>query len=387
MSPQSQAIIVVAAGRGARAGEGLPKQYRSLAGETILCRTLRALYLGAPEARLLVVIHPDDLGLYEEAIAGLPGELRARLEAPVSGGASRQASVRAGLEALAVSPPQLVLIHDCARPFVTPALMARAVAAAVTHAAAVPGLAVTDTIKQVDIAGWIMATPERAGLRAVQTPQAFQFDLILRAHRSAAAAGRDDMTDDGAVAEWAGFRVHIFEGEAGNMKVTTPQDFVTAQTRTGQGFDVHAFTQGDHVCLGGVAIAHDRALLGHSDADVLMHAVTDAIYGALADGDIGAHFPPSDPKWKGAASEIFLRHAVARVRDRGGMIAHVDATVICEAPKVGPHRDRIRARLAEIMEIDIARVAVKATTSEELGFTGRREGIAAMALATVRLPE
>ena len=307
MSPQSQAIIVVAAGRGARAGEGLPKQYRSLAGETILCRTLRALYLGAPEARLLVVIHPDDLGLYEEAIAGLPGELR-----------------------------------------------------------------------------------------AVQTPQAFQFDLILRAHRSAAAAGRDDMTDDGAVAEWAGFRVHIFEGEAGNMKVTTPQDFVTAQTRlsaaltdvrTGQGFDVHAFTQGDHVCLGGVAIAHDRALLGHSDADVLMHAVTDAIYGALADGDIGAHFPPSDPKWKGAASEIFLRHAVARVRDRGGMIAHVDATVICEAPKVGPHRDRIRARLAEIMEIDIARVAVKATTSEELGFTGRREGIAAMALATVRLPE
>jgi 2-C-methyl-D-erythritol 4-phosphate cytidylyltransferase/2-C-methyl-D-erythritol 2,4-cyclodiphosphate synthase len=295
-----------------------------------------------------------------------------------------------------VEAPALVLIHDCARPFVSPQLIARGMAAARTHGAAVPGLAVTDTIKQVNASGLIEATPDRARLRAVQTPQAFRFELILAAHRKAAEAGRDDMTDDGAVAEWAGLAVHVFEGEAGNMKVTTPQDFATAQARigatlsdyrTGQGFDVHAFTTGDHVCLGGVAIPHDKALLGHSDADVLMHAVTDALYGALADGDIGAHFPPSDPQWKGAASDIFLRHAAQRVRERGGMIAHVDATVICEAPKVGPHRDRIRAKLAEIMGIDVSRVAVKATTSEELGFTGRREGIATMALASVRLPE
>ena len=395
MLPASLAMVVVAAGRGSRAGEGLPKQYRSIGGEPILRRVLRELHNAAPSARLVVVIHPDDRAHYDNATTGLSVEIRDRLAAPVAGGVTRQASVLAGLEALAPESPTLVLIHDCARPFVTPALIARAAEAATLHAAAVPGLAVTDTIKQVDLTGAIVATPDRAALRAVQTPQAFRFDLILSAHRAAIAAGRDGMTDDGAVAEWAGYRVHVFDGDPGNMKVTTPQDFVMAEARiserladvrTGQGFDVHAFTAGDHVCLGGIAVAHDKALLGHSDADVLMHAVTDALYGALADGDIGAHFPPSDPQWKGAASETFLRHAVARVRDRGGMIAHVDATVICEAPKVGPHRDRIRARLAQIMDIDVTRVAVKATTSEQLGFTGRREGIAAMALATVRLP-
>ena len=203
------------------------------------------------------------------------------------------------------------------------------------------------------------------------------------------------MTDDGAVAEWAGHQVHVFEGDPANMKVTNGEDFAIAEARlmgrlqdirTGQGFDVHAFTDGDQVWLGGVSIPHVQGLLGHSDADVLMHAVTDAIYGALAEGDIGSHFPPSDPQWKGASSDIFLRHAAQRVRERGGMIAHVDGTVICEAPKVGPHRDAIRARLAEILGVDVSRVAVKATTSEQLGFTGRREGIAAMALATVRLP-
>ena len=229
----------------------------------------------------------------------------------------------------------------------------------------------------------------------MQTPQAFHFAELLRAHRAAAEAGVGTLSDDAAVAEWAGLEVRIFPGDPLNMKLTTPADFAEAErrlladlpdVRTGQGYDVHAFADGDHVWLGGVKIPHGRALSGHSDADVLMHAITDAILGAIADGDIGSHFPPSDPQWKGAASDIFLRHAVKRVRARGGMIAHVDGTIVCEAPKVGPHRDAIRAKLAEIMDMSLDRVAVKATTSEELGFTGRREGIAAMATATVRLP-
>ena len=395
MPTSTLAIVVVAAGRGSRAGEGLPKQYRTLAGEPIITHALRALHRGAPEARILVTIHPHDQALYEASVALLDASARAALLEPVPGGASRQASVRAGLEALAAEAPGLVLIHDCARPFASPGLIARAIAAASDTGAAVPGLPVTDTIKQIDAMGRIEATPPRAQLRAVQTPQAFRYDLILNAHRLAASTGQTELTDDGAVAEWAGLAVHVFEGDPANMKVTNPEDFAAAEARllgqlldirTGQGFDVHAFTQGDQVWLGGVSIPHSKGLLGHSDADVLMHAVTDAIYGALADGDIGAHFPPSDPQWKGAASDIFLRHAVQRVRERGGMIAHVDGTVICEAPKVGPHRDAIRAKLAEIMGVDVSRVAVKATTSEQLGFTGRREGIAAMALATVRLP-
>ena len=395
MPTSSLAIVVVAAGRGSRAGEGLPKQYRTLAGEPIITHALRALHRGAPDARILVTIHPDDQSLYDACVALLDASARAALLEPVPGGASRQASVLAGLEALAADAPALVLIHDCARPVASPALMARAIAAASATDAAVPGLPVTDTIKQIDALGRIEATPPRAQLRAVQTPQAFRYDLILRAHRLAASTGQAELTDDGAVAEWAGHAVHVFEGDPANMKVTNPEDFAAAEARllgqlldirTGQGFDVHAFTEGDQVWLGGVSIPHSKGLLGHSDADVLMHAVTDAIYGALADGDIGAHFPPSDPKWKGAPSDIFLRHAAQRVRERGGMIAHVDGTVICEAPKVGPHRDAIRAKLAEIMGVDVSRVAVKATTSEQLGFTGRREGIAAMALATVRLP-
>ena len=391
----SLAIVVVAAGRGSRAGEGIPKQYRAVAGEPIITRTLRALHKGAPQAPILVTIHPDDKALYDAAAALLEPAARQALREPVAGGATRQASVRAGLEALTSTAPDMVLIHDSARPFVSPELIARAIAAAQASGAAIPGLAVTDTIKQVDAEGRIEATPPRALLRAVQTPQAFSYDLIATAHRLAASTGQAELTDDGAVAEWAGHAVHVFEGDPENMKVTNPQDFAAAEARmlgqlldirTGQGFDVHAFTEGDQIWLGGVSIPHTKGLLGHSDADVLMHAITDAIYGALADGDIGSHFPPSDPQWKGAPSDIFLRHAAQRVRERGGMIAHVDGTVICEAPKVGPHRDAIRAKLAQIMGVDVSRVAVKATTSEQLGFTGRREGVAAMALATVRLP-
>jgi len=391
----STAILVVAAGRGLRVGGALPKQYLPLAGRPLLARTLTRLLAADAEARLLVVIHPADEGLYEDSTAGLAAA--GRLLPPVHGGASRQDSVRAGLAALAAlpAPPHIVLIHDGARPFPSAALIARARAAAAENGAAVPGLAVTDTIKEVDAAARIVATPHRQALRAVQTPQAFRLELIHDAHQAAAAAGARDLTDDAAIAEWAGHAVHVFEGDPGNMKVTSPHDVAAAEARLlsecpdvrmGQGYDVHAFGPGDHVWLGGHKVAHSKGLVGHSDADVLSHAITDALYGALGDGDIGSHFPPSDPQWKGADSSIFLAAAAEAVRARGGMIAHIDATVVCEQPKVGPHRDAIRARIAEVVKLPLDRVAVKATTSERLGFTGREEGIATLAIATVRLP-
>jgi 2-C-methyl-D-erythritol 4-phosphate cytidylyltransferase/2-C-methyl-D-erythritol 2,4-cyclodiphosphate synthase len=389
------AILVVAAGRGARAGDGPPKQYRRIAGRTLLAHSLASMVRAAPSARVLPVIHKDDRDLFYRSVAELAPEAAAGIVEPAHGGATRQASVLAGLEALRSDPPAFVLVQDAARPFASEALVARAIAAARAFGAAVPGLPVTDTIKEIDESGAIKDTPARARLRAVQTPQAFRYDLILSAHRSAASAGRHDLTDDAAVAEWAGHPVHVFEGEVGNMKVTSSEDFSVAESRLlhelsdirmGQGFDVHAFGLGDHVWLGGVKIPHDHGLAGHSDADVLSHAITDALLGALAEGDIGSHFPPSDPRWKGAPSKIFLAAAAERVRARGGMIAHVDATVICEKPKVGPHRDAIRENLAAILGIEVERVAVKATTTERLGFTGREEGIASLAVATLRLP-
>ncbi len=393
----STVILVVAAGRGTRVGSAVPKQYLPLAGRPLLGRTLGRLLEADPAARLLVTIHPDDRARYEATLADLAPEAARRVLAAVPGGASRQDSVRAGLAALAAlpEPPDLVLIHDGARPFPSRALVARAKAAAAQNGAAVPGLAVTDTIKQVDAAGRIDATPRREALRAVQTPQAFRFKLIHDAHQAAEAAGARDLTDDAAIAEWAGHAVHVFEGDPGNMKVTSPEDVAVAEARLlrecpdvrmGQGYDVHAFGPGDHVWLGGLKVAHNKGLVGHSDADVLSHAITDALYGALGDGDIGSHFPPSDPQWKGADSSIFLAAAAEAVRARGGMIANIDATVVCETPKVGPHRDAIRARIAEVVNLPLDRVAVKATTSERLGFTGREEGIATLAIATVRLP-
>jgi 2-C-methyl-D-erythritol 4-phosphate cytidylyltransferase/2-C-methyl-D-erythritol 2,4-cyclodiphosphate synthase len=335
------------------------------------------------------VIHPDDRGPYEAASTGL------RLLPPVLGGATRQASVRAGLEALGARPPDVVLIHDAARPFCSSALVSRAIAACAETGAAVPALEMTDTIKRLDEKGRVAGTVDRATLRAVQTPQAFAFPALLEAHRRAAKEGREDFTDDAALAEWAGLEVAVFEGESGNVKLTTDEDFARAEARriasltdlrTGTGFDVHAFADGDHVMLGGVRIAHERGLSGHSDADVALHALVDAILGALADGDIGKHFPPSDPRWRGAPSDQFLKFACERVAKRGGRIAHLDLTIVCEAPRIGPHRDAIRQRIAEIADVSVERVAVKATTSERLGFTGRGEGIAAMATATVRLP-
>jgi 2-C-methyl-D-erythritol 4-phosphate cytidylyltransferase/2-C-methyl-D-erythritol 2,4-cyclodiphosphate synthase len=311
------------------------------------------------------------------------------------GGASRQQSVLAGLEAQSAAPPDLVLIHDGARIFPSRALIARAIEAAERAGAAIPAIPLSDTIKQVDATGRILASPERASLRAVQTPQAFRFDLILDAHRRALREGVRDLTDDGAVVAWAGHATYVFDGDPENAKVTTPRDLRAAEARlmdaasdirVGQGFDVHAFAPGDHVWLGGVKIPHVQALSGHSDADVALHALADALYGALGEGDIGAHFPPSDPRWRGAASSIFLADAAERVRARAGIIAHLDATLICEAPKIGPFREAMRARIAKIAGVAIDRVGVKATTSEGLGFTGRREGIACLASATIRLP-
>ncbi|MGA2493959.1 MAG: 2-C-methyl-D-erythritol 2,4-cyclodiphosphate synthase, partial [Roseiarcus sp.] len=314
---------------------------------------------------------------------------------PALGGDRRQQSVRAGLEAQGEAAPDVVLIHDAARVFPSAALVARAVAAAERHGAAAPGAPLSDTVKQIDAEGRVVATPDRASLRAAQTPQAFRYPLILDAHRRAAAAGIDGLTDDAAVAAWAGHETYVFDGDPANMKVTTMDDFSAAEARlldaaadvrVGQGFDVHAFAAGDHVWLGGALIPHDKSLAGHSDADVCLHALADALYGALGDGDIGAHFPPSDPRWRGAASSVFLSHAVGRVRARGGIVAHLDATLVCEAPKIGPHREAMRARIAEIAGVALDRVAVKATTSEGLGFAGRREGIACLAVATIRLP-
>jgi len=383
------AAVVVAAGRGLRAGGEVPKQFRRIGGETMLSRTLSALLEVPRLAAVQPVIHPDDRDRY-----GSVGH-DARILAPVFGGATRQASVRAGLEALAAREPAIVLVHDAARPFASTQLIARAIEAAQATGAAVPGLPVADTVKTVDGESRVTHTLERASLRLIQTPQAFAFAPLMAAHRRAAAQGRDDFTDDAALAEWAGMTVAVFPGELGNSKITDPEDFARAEAiaaaacgdvRTGTGIDVHAFGPGDAMMLGGVRIAHTQALSGHSDADVVLHAATDAILGALADGDIGAHFPPSDPRWRGASSDRFLAFAVERVAARGGLIAHLDITVVCEAPKIGPHRDAMRAAIARIAGLDIARVAVKATTSEKLGFTGRGEGIAAYATATVRLP-
>ena len=383
------AAILVAAGRGLRAGAGGPKQYRSIGGQPVIFRAM-APFCGHPQVfAVQPVVNPDDAAAFNEAVSGLA------YAAPTPGGATRQASVHAGLEALAGQKPEIVLIHDAARPFVTQALISRAIEAAGRTGAAVPAVAVTDTIKLVDAEGNVEATPERARLRIAQTPQAFRFEIILDAHRRAAREGRSDFTDDAALAEWAGLTIATFDGDVANMKLTTPEDFVREEARlaaalgdirTGTGYDVHAMGEGDHLMICGVRVPHTKGFLAHSDGDVGLHALVDAILGALADGDIGSHFPPSDMKWKGASSDQFLKYAVERVTARGGRIANLEVTLICERPKTGPLRDKMRARIAEIAGVNISRVAVKATTSERLGFTGREEGIAATASATIRLP-
>jgi 2-C-methyl-D-erythritol 4-phosphate cytidylyltransferase / 2-C-methyl-D-erythritol 2,4-cyclodiphosphate synthase len=383
------AAVVVAAGRGTRAGLDYPKQYKVMGGSPMVRESLRVFATHPGVDLVLPVIHPDDGARFAAAAAGLD------VASPVHGGATRQGSVHAGLEALTAQAPSIVLVHDAARPFTSAALVSRAIAAAAKSGAAVPGLRVTDTVKLIDNEDGVAATLNRAALRTVQTPQAFAYPALLDAHRRAATQRRNDFPDDAALVEWAGMKVTVFEGEAGNVKMTTPDDFARAERdaqalpdiRTGIGYDIHAFDSGgDHVWLGGVKIPHERKLAGHSDADVALHALTDAILGALADGDIGVHFPPSDEKWRGASSDKFLAFAVERVRQRGGQVSHLDVALVCEAPKINPRRDEMRARIATIAGVSIDRVGVKATTNEKLGAIGRGEGIAAYATATIRLP-
>jgi 2-C-methyl-D-erythritol 4-phosphate cytidylyltransferase/2-C-methyl-D-erythritol 2,4-cyclodiphosphate synthase len=384
------AALIVAAGRGTRAAGQVPKQYAPLGPEPVLARSLRA-FLDHPAVTLvLVAIAEADRALYEQAVAAA----HPKLAAPALGGETRQRSVLNGLRALLPHAPVHVLIHDAARPFVTHEVIDRVLAGLERAPAAIAAVPLTDTLKRTDAGGLVARTLPRAGLWRAQTPQGFRFDDILRAHEAAAAAGREDLTDDAAVAEWAGIPVELVDGSEANVKLTTAEDLAMAarplapapgEVRTGQGFDVHRFTVGDHLWLCGVRIAHDHALEGHSDADVALHALTDALLGAIGDGDIGQHFPNSDPRWRGAASHLFLADAARRVRARGGAVTNVDVTILCEAPKIGPHREAMRARVAEILGIGVSRVAVKATTTEGLGFTGRREGIAALATATLVL--
>lgn len=375
------AAIVVAAGRGVRAGGELPKQYRRIGGRTVLARAVAAFARHPRIDEVRVVIHPDDRALHDEAMAGLA------VGAPVAGGATRQESVLNGLEALAGSPPDIVLIHDAARCFVPADLIDRVLDVMTSHpgAGAIPALPVTDTIKR-GAGDLVETTVARENLHRAQTPQGFPYGAILAAHR--ATRGRE-LTDDAAVAEAAGIPVRLVEGAEENLKMTTPEDFrrrEAGEPRTGTGFDVHRFTEGDHVWLCGVRVPHTHGLEGHSDADAGLHALTDAILGGLGAGDIGEHFPPSDPRWKGAASDAFLAHAAGLVARAGGRIAHCDVTLICERPKIGPHKAAMRARIAEILGLDAGRVSVKATTTEGLGFTGRGEGLAAQAVATLLLP-
>lgn len=387
------AAIIVAGGSGLRAGGELPKQYQHVGGRAIIAHTLAA-FCAHPEIDLVQpVIGSGHEALFSEASAGLD------CLAPATGGATRQASVYAGLEALAALKPDRVLIHDAARPFVSATIISDTLAALGDADGAIPVLSVVDTIKRTE-GPRVMETVDRAQLRAAQTPQGFRYDEICKAHAAAAQESAHEFTDDASIGEWAGLNIAMVDGAPENRKLTTQNDIEEAQARfmtdsspsltdirVGQGYDVHAFEDGNAVILCGVEIPHNKKLKGHSDADVGMHALTDAILGALSEGDIGKHFPPSDPQWKGAASDIFLKAAAEMVTARGGKIAHGDVTLICEEPKIGPHVDAMRKALAEIIGIGADRISVKATTSERLGFTGRGEGIAALASATVRLPE
>jgi 2-C-methyl-D-erythritol 4-phosphate cytidylyltransferase/2-C-methyl-D-erythritol 2,4-cyclodiphosphate synthase len=373
------AAVIVAAGRGLRAGGGLPKQWRTVAGRAVAAWTLDAFRTSPLVGPIALVLHPDDMGL-APGYAGHPDVVVAE------GGATRDVSVRAGLEALARFAPEFVLIHDVARPCVTHDLIGRVVEALGAADAAAPALAVTDALwRGAD--GLVAGTVDRTGLWRAQTPQGFRFPLILEAHRRHGGGAADDVE----VARAAGLDVAIVPGEERNLKITTPEDFARAEgflrermdIRTGNGFDVHAFGPGDSVVLCGIRVPHTHGLVGHSDADVGMHALTDAIYGALAEGDIGRHFPPSEARWKGADSALFLEHAVGLAAGRGYRIANGDVTLICERPKIGPHAAAMQAGLEAIMGLEPGRISVKATTSERLGFTGREEGIAALATVTL----
>jgi 2-C-methyl-D-erythritol 4-phosphate cytidylyltransferase / 2-C-methyl-D-erythritol 2,4-cyclodiphosphate synthase len=408
-APVTTAALIVAAGRGTRAAGPVPKQYAQLGATSVLARTLGVLLEHPRVDVAMVAIAAADRARYDAVVLSD----HPKLAPPVLGGATRQRSVLNGLRALAPLSPSRVLIHDAARPFVTGEIVDRVLDALERSAGAIAAVPLADTLKRAGSGGRIEATVDRAGLWRAQTPQGFRFGEILKAHEGALAAGREDLTDDAAVAEWAGLPVELVEGSEANVKLTTADDLARVkptaapggahgpaheaaraaeaasaprEVRTGQGFDVHRFGAGDHVWLCGVRIPHGHALEGHSDADVGLHALTDALLGAIGDGDIGQHFPDTDPAWRGAASHLFLADAARRVRARGGAISNVDVTLLCETPRIAPHREAMRARVAAILAVDVSRVAVKATTTEGLGFTGRREGIAALAMATVVLP-
>ena len=370
------AAIIVAAGRGTRAGGDLPKQWQYVGEQRVVDWTLAAFRSHAEIDQVVLVIHRDDFGRAEDLEDVLL----------IQGGATRDQSVKNGLLALEHSSFDNVLIHDVARACISKEVIDNVLGGLKLASGAAPAIKVSDALwyGQADM---VEDTRSREGLFRAQTPQGFHYSDILDAHKQS----NEPAADDVEVARKAGIEVLIVEGHEDNLKITTPEDFARAEKilrgqmdiRLGNGYDVHRFGEGNHVVLCGVRIDHERGLQGHSDADVGMHAVTDAIYGALADGDIGQHFPPSDPQWKGAASDIFLKHAVKLASSRGFQISNIDCTLVCEYPKIGPNAKAMRARMAEIMETDVNRVSIKATTSERLGFTGREEGIAAIATATL----
>lgn len=393
MRQKSIAVIIVAAGKGERAsrdGAMVPKQYRPIGGRPVLSWTIES-FLGLPHiTSVTTVIHPDHADRYA-ALA--PAD--ARVLPPVLGADTRQASVLGGLKSLAPSRPDLVLIHDAARPFAPHSIIGDVITALDQYDGALPALPVTDTIKRSLDGRHIVATEDRNQLAAAQTPQGFRFGQIFSAHMRASTIRRQ-FTDDAEIAEWAGLRVAMVMGDAENFKITHPEDFARAdriitgdnpmETRVGTGFDVHSFEPGDAVWLGGVKIPHHKKLNGHSDADVALHALTDAILGAIGEGDIGVHFPPTDMQWRGMASTVFLKHAGQLVADAGGRIVNLDVTIVCEAPRIAEHVPAMRDVIGATLGLSTSRIAIKATTSERLGFTGREEGIVAMASASVELP-
>jgi len=394
-APGSIAVVIVAAGRGERAGQSVegPKQYRRIGGRPIISHTIQAFSSHPAVGPIAVAIHPDDGTLFSDAA----GDLADRVLA-VLGGATRQESTRLALLALAEARPEAVLIHDGVRPFVAPDLIDRTIAAIACDHGALPALPVSDTLKREAADGTILETVSRSGLHAAQTPQGFPFGPIFEAHEKAFRSGRNDFTDDAAIAEWAGIPVRLVAGSPDNIKLTWAKDIALADqrlsvpqaaypdVRTGNGYDVHSFEPGDHVVLCGVKIPHGKRLSGHSDADVGLHALTDALLATCGAGDIGTHFPPSDQQWRGADSSLFVEHAAKIVRERGGRIANADITLICEAPKISPHRSAMTSAVAAMLGIAAERISVKATTNERLGFVGREEGIAAIATASVVFP-
>ncbi len=399
---QKATIIILASGSGSRAGGSIPKQYQLVAGQPILHYSLQTAFEHQEVQSILLVVNECDQHLWQPIIDRYKNKTKFRI---VFGGSERCYSVFNALkelELLNLPAEVIILVHDSARPFISSELISRAIRTAILHDAAIPVLPVTDTIKQVDESKKVTATLSRKDLRLVQTPQAFKFYKLQQAYKAAAKIGIWNFTDDASIVEANNTTVYCFEGEQSAFKITNKEDFLRSEiyaggqavldkiktsTRVATGYDVHAFGEGDHIWLGGIKIKFGKSLIGHSDADPVLHALTDAVLGTIGEGDIGSHFPPSDPQWKGAESHVFLKHAVNMLPLRDGKLIHLDTTIICESPKIGPYREIMRHKIAEICQIDIGRVSVKATTSEKLGFTGRGEGIAAMATATVELPD